>query len=59
MKGQSSINYGLDADEFLEIANNVAYPEYDLWSQIGGIVGIFLGYSILQVTFENCFQRQG
>ena len=42
-----------DADEYLEIVNNEAYTEYDLWSQIGGIVGIFLGYSILQVTLTR------
>ena len=53
------LGFYYDADEFLEIVNNAAYTEYDLWSQIGGIVGIFLGYSILQVTFENCFKRQG
>ena len=43
------LGFYYDADEFLEIVNNEAYSSYDLWSQIGGIVGIFLGYSILQV----------
>ena len=47
------LGFHYDADEFLEIVNNEAYTEYDLWSQIGGIVGIFLGYSILQVTLTR------
>ena len=57
-RNERSVNHKLwlgfyyDADEDLEILNNEAYTSYDLWSQMGGIVGIFLGYSILQVTFE-------
>ena len=47
------LGFYYDADEYLEILNNEAYTSYDLWSQIGGIVGIFLGYSILQVALEN------
>ena len=47
------LGFYYDADEYLEIVNNEAYTEYDLWSQIGGIVGIFLGYSILQVTLTR------
>ena len=42
-----------NTEEFLEIVNNQAYTEYDLWSQIGGIIGIFLGQSILQVTLTK------
>ena len=46
------LGFYYDADEFLEIVNNEAYSSYDLWSQIGGIIGIFLGYSILQVIYN-------
>ena len=38
-----------DADEFKEILNSQAFTVNDLWSQIGGFVGIFLGFSCLQV----------
>ena len=38
-----------DATHFKEITNNRAFTTFDLWSQIGGFVGIFLGYSCLQV----------
>ena len=38
-----------DADEYKEIVNNQAFTINDEWSQIGGYVGIFLGYSCLQV----------
>ena len=45
------LGFYYDSDEYIEIQNNEAYTSYDLWSQIGGIVGIFLGYSILQVNY--------
>ena len=38
------------ADVYKSITNNEAFSGQDLWSQIGGFVGIFLGYSLLQVT---------
>ena len=44
-----------DADEYKEIVNNQAFTPRDLWSQIGGFVGIFLGFSCLQVTENNLF----
>ena len=37
-------------DVFRLITNEQAFTGYDLWSQIGGFVGIFLGYSLLQVS---------
>ena len=43
------LGFYYDADEYLEVVNIKAYSTYDLWSQIGGVVGIFLGVSILQV----------
>ena len=46
------LGFYYDSDEYIEIQNNEAYTSYDLWSQIGGIVGIFLGYSILQVNYS-------
>ena len=38
-------------DVYKFITNNHAFSGYDLWSQIGGFVGIFLGCSLLQVMF--------
>ena len=43
------IGFYYDEDEYLEVVNKKAISTYDLWSQIGGVVGIFLGVSILQV----------
>ena len=34
---------------FKEIRNSKAFGLLSLWSQIGGFIGIFLGYSLLQV----------
>ena len=36
-------------DNYKEIRNIRQFGLYDLWSQIGGFVGIFLGYSLLQI----------
>ena len=41
-----------EADRFKEIVNYQAFTLGDLWSQIGGFVGIFLGYSCLQVNMK-------
>ena len=41
-----------EADNFKEIVNHQAFTIYDLWSQIGGFVGIFLGYALLQVVIS-------
>ena len=35
---------------YKSITNEQAFSSHDLWSQIGGCIGIFLGYSLLQVT---------
>mgnify|MGYP001199514832 CR=1 FL=1 len=43
------ITFYYDSDEYKEILNNQAFTANDLWSQIGGIVGIMLGFSFLQV----------
>ena len=37
----------------MKVVNIKAYSTYDLWSQIGGVVGIFLGVSILQVIISE------
>ena len=37
------------ADVYKSITNEQAFNVQDLWSQIGGFVGMFLGYSLLQV----------
>ena len=44
------------SDELQEIANNQAFTANDLWSRIGGVVGIFLGYSCLKVTLNFTFK---
>ena len=41
------IIYG--SEYYLEIKNLRAINLEDLWSQVGGVIGIFLGYSILQI----------
>ena len=38
-------------DEYKSITNAQAFSAQDLWSQIGGFVGIFLGCSLLQVNY--------
>ena len=35
--------------EYRETINQRAYNFYALWSQIGGIVGIIVGYSLMQI----------
>ena len=35
--------------EYRETVNQREYSAYDLWSQIGGIVGIIVGYSLMQI----------
>ena len=37
---------------FKIIVNTQAFSVKDLWSQIGGFIGIFLGYSLLQVNLH-------
>ena len=39
---------------FREIRNYRAFGLLSLWSQIGGFIGIFLGYSLLQVPELTC-----
>ena len=34
---------------YRETANKMAFDMATLWSQIGGFIGMFLGYSLLQV----------
>ena len=41
------IDYGTDV--YKSITNKRAFSGQDLWSDIGGFVGIFLGFSLLQV----------
>ena len=35
--------------EYRETVNQREYSAYDLWSQIGGITGIIIGYSLMQI----------
>ena len=41
--------------EYRETINQREYGVYDLWSHIGGIVGIIVGYSLMQIpqTIED------
>ena len=49
-----SFEYPVD---YRETLNQREYSIYDLWSQIGGIMGIIVGYSLMQIpeTIENTF----
>ena len=38
-----------ESEYYLEIRNSKEINSHDLWSQIGGLIGIFLGYSLLQI----------
>ena len=46
-------------DSYKETVNTLAFSMATLWSQIGGFVGIFLGYSLLQIPelIEICVVR--
>ena len=48
-KPHLSCIFYFEADRFKEIRNFQAFNLGEMWSQIGGFVGIFLGYSCLQV----------
>ena len=37
-------------ESYRETINNLAFDMATLWSQIGGFIGMFLGFSLLQVT---------
>ena len=43
--------------DYRETINKRGFVGYDLWSQIGGITGIIVGYSLMQIpeTFESIF----
>ena len=54
-----------ESEYYLEIRNSKEINSHDLWSQIGGLIGIFLGYSLLQIpsaifrfltVIKNCRQ---
>ena len=47
--GNSILTINYLVDEYQLIRNSRAFGFESLWSQIGGVVGIFLGYSLLQV----------
>ena len=49
-KPHLSCIFYFEADRFKEIVNHQAFDLGEMWSQIGGFVGIFLGYSCLQVN---------
>ena len=36
-------------ENYRETINREAFSLADLWSQVGGFVGIFVGYSIMQI----------
>ena len=44
-----NINFQYRTDQYLEITNKRDFGVTNLWSSIGGFVGIFLGYSLLQL----------
>ena len=44
---------------YRETVNKRSFNVYDLWSQIGGVVGIIIGYSMAQIpeTLQNVSAR--
>ena len=44
-----NMNFQYRTDQYLEIDNKRDFGVRNLWSSIGGFVGIFLGYSLLQL----------
>lgn len=48
-KNRLRIELHYNTEIYREYTNKVAYKLGDLWSRIGGLIGIFLGYSLLQV----------
>ena len=38
-----------ESKHYLEIRNSKEINSHDLWSQIGGLIGTFLGHSLLQI----------
>ena len=44
-----NMNFQYRTDQYLEIKNKRDFGVTNLWSSIGGFVGIFLGYSLLQL----------
>ena len=48
-EGQYEFQINYNVVDYLEITNNQAFDFESLFSQIGGFVGIFLGFSLLQV----------
>ena len=44
-----NMNFQYRTDQYLDIINKRDFGARNLWSSIGGFVGIFLGYSLLQL----------
>ena len=44
------LNFEYRSDQYLEIKNIRDFGLLSLWSGIGGFVGIFLGYSMYQMS---------
>ena len=44
-----NMNFQYRTDQYLEIKNKRDFGVTNLWSSVGGFVGIFLGYSLLQL----------
>ena len=53
------VNIKYSTDVYKAINNEAAFTSQDLWSQIGGFVGIFLGYGLLQVSCCVIFHLHG
>ena len=52
-----TFDYKSTQDVYFETTNTKDFGVEGLWSSIGGFVGIFLGYSLLQITksaIKNC-----
>ena len=47
--GKLKLNISYTTEDFQEIVNVKAFDVETLWSSVGGFIGIFLGYSLLQI----------
>ena len=48
-KGKLKLYLSYTTEDFQEIVNVKAFDVETLWSSVGGFIGIFLGYSLLQI----------
>ena len=48
--GDLNLNFQYRSDEYLETTNKRDFGVRNLWSSVGGFIGIFLGFSLFQLV---------